>query len=178
MVYTCCLLLALNLLLPPVHCLLGNGCQEDEAIKRDLSLYDKAGPFSLDVSASREVRRRTEAQAREFLWDHWHHRKRGYLTFTDHSIEGEPSTSSFFIEPDEKGAWRVSVTIRRTLFARGERKGKWQEHREYCSYSIGRIRIPTDGLTPRQTIPDNEKTPPQAYLLVFKDARGEVIAEF
>ena len=177
MVQTCWLALAMILLAPFTGRMLVYGTQRAKAVKRDLSLYDKAGPFTLDNTVPNEMRKVTEARVREFLWDHWQRRRLGYLVFTDYSKEGEPTTLSFFIEPDGNGEWHTSITWERMRFARGGRKGKWHEHGEYSAYSLGRIQIPKDGLTPRIPISDDEKRPAGGYLLVFKDSGGKTIME-
>lgn len=175
MVQTCWLALAVILLVPSTGRMLVYGPQK--AVKRDLSLYDKAGPLTLDNTMPNEMRKKTEAQVREFLWDHWQRRRLGYLVLTAYSKEGEPSTSTYFIEPDERNVWHTNVTIERMNYARGGRKGKWHEHAEFSAYSLGRIQRRTDGLTPRIPISDDEKRPADGYLLVFKDSGGKTIME-
>jgi len=174
MLQKCWIALVVVMLVSSTDWILGYGIQNAKAIKRDLTHYDKAGPFTLDVLGPRG---KTEAQVREFLWDHWQRRRLGYLVFTDYSKEGEPTTLSFFVEPDENGEWHTSITWEGMRYARGGRKGKWHEHGEYSAYSLGRIQIPKDGLTPRIPISDDAKRPAGGYLLVFKDSGGKTIME-
>ena len=160
-------------------CLLSaDGAQRERPMRRDLSRYDKAGPYVVDLKVGADARSKIEAQVREFLWDHWRRRRLGHLASKGYSKEGEPSTSSYFIEPDQAGIWHISVTIERTRFARGGAKGEWQERHEYCAYSLERIEVPNDGLTPRIPIPDGESRPPGEYRLVLKDSGGKTINEF
>jgi hypothetical protein len=157
---------------------LAGGAQRDRAMRRDVKRYDQAGPYVLDLKVGADARSKIEAQVREFLWGHWRRRRLGHLVFTAYSKEGEPSTSSYFVEPDQEGIWRIAVTIERRSVARGGMKGEWQKRYEYCAYSLERIEPPVDGLTPRALIPHDESRPPDGYRLVFKDSGGKTINEF
>ena len=143
---------------------------------RDLSLYEKAEPYTLEIMLDRQTRATKEGEIREFLWNHWQQRKLGQLTVTRFSREGEPTASSYFIEPDEKGAWRIAVRIDRTLVARGGLKGQRQESLEYSAYTVDRVEFPKSGLTPRVLNPKQVRLP-QSYRLALKDEKGETLPE-
>ena len=143
---------------------------------RNLGLYEKAGPYTLDFTLDRETRATKEGEIREFLWNHWQQRRLGQLTVTRFSREGEPTASSYFIEPDEKGAWRIAVRIDRTLVARGGLKGQRQESQEYSAYTVDRVEFPKSGLTPRLLNPKQVRLP-QSYRLALKDEKGETLPE-
>ena len=74
------------------------------SVARDLSAYDKLGPL---VSSKGPYVRDIEDKVQNFVWQHWKQHRRGYLVFTVHTLEGEPTTSHLFIEPARDGSWHV-----------------------------------------------------------------------
>ncbi len=142
---------------------------------RDLSRYDKAGPYTIELELDTQARNKLEAEIREFLWSHWHQRRLGHVTVTQYSKEGEPSTSSYDIEPDEKGAWHIAVKIDRTLVDRGGSKSRRSELVEYEAYAIERVEVPQHGLTQGAVIPEGEMRTPQSYRLALKDEKGKLL---
>lgn len=148
-----------------------------QAKMRDLSLYDKAGPYTIELRLDAQARANIEAKIREFLWNHWHQHRLGHLVATRYSKEGEPSTSSYFVELDGKGIWHIAVKIDRTLVDRGGSKSQYQKSVEYEAYTVERIEVPEDGLTQRVVIPKGETRSPQSYRLVLKDEKGKALAE-
>jgi hypothetical protein len=144
---------------------------------RNLSLYEKAGPYNLELMLDAQVRASKEAAVREFLWDHWQQRRLGQVTVTRYSREGEPSASFYFVEPDERGIWRIAVEIDRTLVDRGGSKNQRHESVEYEAYSVERIEVPKDGLTQRVVIPEAEMRSPESYRLALKDQEGKSLTE-
>jgi hypothetical protein len=144
---------------------------------RDLSGYDRAGPYTIELRLETQARNRLEAEIREFLWSHWHQRRLGHVTVTQYSKEGERSTSSYFIEPDEKGAWHIAVKIDRTLVERGGSKSQRSESLEYKAYVVERVDVPKDGLTQGVAIPEGEMRQPQSYRLALKDEKGKSLTK-
>jgi hypothetical protein len=127
-----------------------------QSSERDLSRYDKIGPFNVPVMGT-DINI-VQAKVRDFIWEHWQQRRLGYAVVTFHSKEGEPSTSHMFIEPDEKGIWHLSVRIERKLLNRKLRK-TINRTDSYKAYSIERI-------------------PGKDSSLRFKDKAGRVIVEW
>ena len=135
-----------------------------QSSERDLSRYDKIGPFNVPVAGTDRNSVSTKISA--FIWEHWEQRRSGYAVVTFHSKEGEPSTSHMFVEPDEDRVWHLSVRIEREL---SDRRG-WRDPRyrgkkinqtdSYKAYAIERI---MDG---------------NPYRLRFKDKAGKVIFEW
>lgn len=153
------------------------GSSLQQAKMRDLSFYDKAGPYTIGLKLDAQARAKIEAEIREFLWNHWHYRQLGHLVATQYSKEGEPSTSFYFVEPDEKGVWRIAVKIDRTLNDRRDSKGPHRESIEYDAYSVERIEVPKNGLTHRVVIPEKETRSSLLYRLVLKDKEGNLLLE-
>lgn len=148
-----------------------------QAKMRDLSGYEKAGPYTIELNLDAPARANIEAEVREFLWNHWQQRRLGYVRVTLFSKEGEPSASSYFVEPDEKSAWRIAVKIDRTMVNRGDSKSQRHESVEYGAYFVERIEVPKDGLTHRAVLPDGERRSPQSYRLALKDEKGKSLTE-
>jgi hypothetical protein len=103
---------------------------------------------------------------RDFIWRHWQQRRRGYAVVTFHSVEGEPSTSHMFIEPNEDGIWHLSVRIDRKLIDRRgwsnpEFRGKLIDQTD--SFDVLTIERLTDG---------------RSYRLRFKDKNGTTIKDW
>ena len=46
---------------------------------------------------------------REFVWQQWSKQRRTKVTATFYSIEGDPTTSTYYIEPDKSGGWHIFV---------------------------------------------------------------------
>jgi len=129
---------------------------------RDLKMYDKAGPYVFEFRRG-EVNPKIAAAMREFLWSHWIRHQRGYASSTQSSIEGEASTAWYYVEPDEKGVWRISVRIERR-----------SETVEYDAYIVERIEPPKNRLTEFKRIDDKDNRPAQSYRLVLRDKTGNL----
>ncbi|HEV2495307.1 MAG TPA: hypothetical protein VG204_19790 [Terriglobia bacterium] len=150
-----------------------NSIQQKQTMSRDLRLYDQPAPYTLPVSLRDGQRKKVEAEIRGFLWTHWHQHRLGKLVATWYSKEGEPTTYTYFVEPDEKGVWQI--------------KGQWESHRghrgapsapkagyhvsgEFVASSVERIVPLFDGLSPRIV---QDGRPPESYVLVLKDRDGK-----
>ncbi len=72
--------------------------------QRDLSKYDKLGPL---VSSKGPYVKDIEDKVQHFVWQHWKQHRPGYIVFTVHTLEGEPTTSHLFIEPARDGTWHI-----------------------------------------------------------------------
>src|SRR5215467_12616619 len=116
-------------------------------LHRRIEQYEKAGPFLLEKPKISKESRNKEALIRGWLWEHWKGHRLGYLVATRYSIEGERSTSTYYVEPDESGAWSINVEIVRAL---RDRKKPNLIHETTYSFSapvVRRIEIRPNGLT-------------------------------
>ena len=134
-----------------------------ESTERNLSRYDKLGPFTVPLGASPHS---VKGKVRDFIWQHWQQHRRGYAVVTFHSIEGEPSTSHMFIEPNRDGVWHLSVRIERKLIDRRgwsnpELRGKLIPQTN--SYEVFAIERLMDG---------------NSYRLRFRDKDGTVMRDW
>jgi hypothetical protein len=75
--------------------------------RQDMSEYDQGGHFFCcrRVEDTRNIRSE-EKNVRDFIWQHWTEKKRGYIRL---SYMGADSswTTHYFIEPNENGEWNV-----------------------------------------------------------------------
>lgn len=83
--------------------------ERHETPVRDISKYDTIGPFVLGNEPAFENDYKRMGEIRSFIWEHWHDRRRGWLSATFYTIEGDKTVSKFFVEPDETGAWHVLI---------------------------------------------------------------------
>jgi hypothetical protein len=148
---------------------------------KNISRYDKLGPYEVPVGGKNLSA--VEAEVCEFIWEHWTQHRLGYVIVTFHSIEGEPSTSQMFVEPDEAGLWHLSTRIERKLidrraFSDPKFKGTVEQTDEYKAYEIERIEVPANGLSKRVVIPASVKRRLDSYLLRLKDKDGKEITEW
>ena len=84
--------------------------------QRDLKLYEQSAHFDFrewteearkDPLAHRRQVELNTVTAREFIWEHWQNKKRGYLRFSGNTVDST-GTSHIFIEPDDKGIWQIA----------------------------------------------------------------------
>lgn len=141
---------------------------QQQSSSRDLTLYDKAGPFEITIDDMvRGQAQPVEGKIREWLWSHWMSRRRGCLSVTRYSKEGEPSTSSYFVEPDSRGRWKIAVTISRVLTDRRHPSGKAEQRSEYEAYSVERVEPQRNKTGEFVSIPKNVTRAGQTYLLLL-----------
>jgi hypothetical protein len=89
---------------------------------RDVRSYDQGGRFDCRrwsptaLTNGRENEQRIASAletARNFIWEHWQNKKRGYVRLTEDSVDCV-STSHIFIEPDANGKWQIAWRIARS----------------------------------------------------------------
>ena len=77
------------------------------ARQRDLARYDDGGTFDFNWGRGPEAHETMRPQLREFLWQHWNQKRLGRVIVTFYTLEGDPTTYHFYIEPDANGRWHV-----------------------------------------------------------------------
>jgi hypothetical protein len=126
---------------------------------RDLQLYDQGGHFDCRRWTPDALKNGQENEqrivsalktARNFIWEHWQNKKRGYIRVTMNSVDCT-STSHIFIEPDAGGKWQIV----------------WRIARSHAMMSDGVDDLPTIRRV-EQKIKNGKATS-----LIFKDADGE-----
>jgi len=83
---------------------------------KTLTLYDNGGRFGCGIVLKSEYPDclKSIVRARQFLWEHWQEKKRGYAVVRFGSTDAV-SDSHIFIEPDETGTWHVAWRIERVV---------------------------------------------------------------
>jgi hypothetical protein len=86
---------------------------------RDVSAYVTLGPLLLLDSArsifTDDDRERARSEMRRFLRDSWQQQRRARLLVVMTTLEGLPSLSTFYVEPDSTGAWHIVIDTVATL---------------------------------------------------------------
>jgi hypothetical protein len=84
----------------------------DIAQAREMSLYDDGGHFDCrEHSLSDTSPRNCDLpKVRDFIWEHWQKKRRGYIRVTVDSVDAM-STSHIFVEPDDHGSWHVAWRV-------------------------------------------------------------------
>ena len=100
--------------------------QETKA--RDLSRYENGGTFDLSWDRSGAKHEEQRSKLRAFLWEHWSQHRLGRIVTTFYSLEGDPTTISFYVEPDESGTWRVATEYERYCCWSDKMAGKEKKH--------------------------------------------------
>jgi hypothetical protein len=143
---------------------------------RDLARYDKGGTLVTDNTKSERTLSATKAKLRNFLWDHWSQRRLGVIVVSGVTMEGQPNTTSYFIEPGNNGTWRIALEIEREDFDLMKRTSEHRSER-FSACHVTRVEVPKDGGATRIVIPDPEPRESKSYRLVLKDCLGEVLEE-
>jgi len=143
-----------------------------QKIRRDLASYDKAGPYEFDNELHPRDSDKLLGELREFLWNHWRERRLGLVTATFYTIEGDPTKTSYFVESDAEGVWRVRVDSDSTISAllpKGKKPRREITHDDYDN--VERVEPSTTSAADSKLIPDDEVRQPQTFKLRLKNSR-------
>jgi hypothetical protein len=145
--------------------------------RRNTAAYDKAGPYSIDNEPPFEKRERMAGEIRSFLWEHWKERRLGVLRAVFFSIEGDHTSSKFFVEPDSSGHWRITVvsqTVISALLPKGRKPRRENTDDEYDL--IDRVDAKGDSSSP--SISEEERRSPETYRLRLRNSRTNSVLIF
>lgn len=122
---------------------------------RDMTQYELGSHFWCRTRpyGNEQDRLNGEKEVRDFIWQNWTEKKRGYIKFTCGGTDTS-STIHFFIEPNEKGEWTVA---RRRIFQNSENE---KTIKDDVLVSIERIE------------PENTDT---EWTLISRNKTGEII---
>ena len=146
--------------------------------RRNVAVYDKAGPYSIDNEPPFEKRERMAGEIRWFLWEHWKERRLGLVKAIFYSIEGDQTSSSFFVEPDAKGRWRIMVESESTISAllpKGRKPRREITREDYDQ--IDRVE-PNDNETNLIPISSGNVRDPQSYRLRLRNSSTNSVRIF
>jgi hypothetical protein len=84
----------------------------DIAQGRDLKIYDDGDHFDCRQLALSDTAPRNcdLSKARDFIWEHWQKKRRGYVRVTVDSVD-TMGTSHIFVEPGDHGLWHVAWRV-------------------------------------------------------------------
>jgi len=87
--------------------------QQTVTENRDLSAYEKGAEFyncedHRLFGSNRKIQqcKNDQNKGRDFIWDHWKSKKRGYIVYVAAGYHGE-TNFHIFIEPDKNGTWHI-----------------------------------------------------------------------
>lgn len=168
------------LLFPVFATLEGQLGQAQETKARNVKSYTTIGPFKLSVPPMMdpESYARVGKEVREFIWEHWRRRRLAFVQVSSVTVEGEQSTFSYYVEPDESDRWHIRVTIEGIEVGRGGLKRQRNYRKEFRSHKVGRVELPTRYGGPTPPIPDDEDRPPEKYRVQLKDQGGKILYSF
>jgi hypothetical protein len=117
------------------------------------------------------------AQARAWLWQQWRERKACYVKLKTHD-ETVDETSSYFITPDEKGEWQVTIQVRRIV---RDDQATASQHRIteselMIATEVQRVEPTTDEWHTPRVISEDEVLPESKYRLQFLDYASRTAA--
>lgn len=153
------------------------GKSSRQAVRRDLAVYDKAGPYIIDNEPPFKGDKYF-GEIRSFLWEHWRERRLGLVKATFFSIEGDHTSSSFFVEPDAKGCWRIAVeseSIISALLPKRRRPRRIVTNEDYDQ--VDRVEENENAATPIP-LPENEVRLPQTFKLRLRNRHTNSVRIF
>jgi hypothetical protein len=144
--------------------------------ERDLTLYDDGGLFEvrygLEVgtyfspdSPTFKQSIKANADARQFIWDHWTQRRRAYLRVLFTDIDWS-SMTHVFIEPDTKGNWSI-------LWSEVLRGDKIRHTTPITGIKRVKLRVVENRwFFPGDEVPDDLNLASDEFALIFVNADG------
>lgn len=164
-----------RLLLVPLLILIFLPSASSQNTTRNLKDYKQGVPVDLtDEYFDKQKTNQQSAPGREFLWDLWKSHTKGYVKRTTYTREGQPAWCTFFVEPDPKGQWRITLECRSSVcpFISKKKCEKYFRTVDTETYdSLERIDIADDvfSRSPKK-IPDSEYRNPLEYRLIFRSS--------
>jgi len=156
---------------------IGDECKA--ASERKLTDYDRAGPYVLsEAERITEDAALIEASIRDFLWRHWTQHRLGFMIVVRSGTEGLPSRETYFVEPDERGKWRIVSETKTTLL--GTKPGStehFEDFRSSAAYLVERVEARPDRMASDRIIPSNGARDAISYRLILKDRAAKVIEQ-
>ena len=144
--------------------------------RRDLTTYDKAGPYTINYEPPYKADKYL-GEMRGFLWEHWKERRLGMVKATFYTIEGDTTISSSFVEPDAKGCWRIAVESESIISALLPKGRKPRRETTQDNYDVIE-RIEATGESSAPSLPEHEIREPQTYKLRLRNSRTNSVRIF
>jgi hypothetical protein len=143
--------------------------------QRNLVLYDKAGPYSIDYDPPYKADKYL-AEIRTFLWQHCKERRLGLVNATFFTIEGDRTTSTFFVEPDRKGKWLIRIHSKSTFAALLPKRGKphFENAREEYD-EIDRVEATSVNAATAVPIPESVSRESEKFRLRLRNSKTNLV---
>lgn len=136
---------------------------------RDLSQYDRAGPYTIPYSGP--ANSKAAARMRDFIWQHWSAKRLGYVTVFYGTAEGNLGPTEYYIEPDYRGSWCVSSHWKVRSKFPGLKATSYSGSEKACDVKRVKISGRSEPFSP------NAKLRGQDYRLLLSDTDGKVVRE-
>ena len=133
--------------------------------------YDTIGPYTIGDEPGLEKDLKFIGEIRAFLWEHWKGRRLARVTATFYTIEGDPTTSKFLVEPDTKGRWQIridSVSRIAALLPKGKRPRRMISHEVYDE--INRVDVDSTSPESYKTLSENEVRDGRSFKLRLRNS--------
>ena len=143
---------------------------------QDTEHYRTLGPYVLPLSAQQGQRDKAGSEVRQFIWESFKNAQRAKVTVTEFSKEGEPTVSTYSVEPDATGTWRVHVEMARTLSNRRRPPRQYSEKSSLEAYQLRRVTLTITGEDSRP-ISDSEDITASRYRLQLLSKDGVLQSE-
>lgn len=145
----------------------------------DLSLYDQGKTYDFSWGKPKTLRAERE-EFRDYLWQQWSKQRRTKVTTTFYTIEGDPTTHTYYIEPDKNGRWHIFVESESDCcwFYAMQKPEKKREHRKFNAIytDLERVQAVQDknGLFLKwEVISTDKELSSQSYMLRLRNADEE-----
>lgn len=144
--------------------------------KRDLTVYEQGKTYDFSWSKVKTMRAERN-EFRGFLWQQWSKQRRTKVTATFYSVEGDPTISTYYIEPIESGRWHIAVESESeccwSCTMQKPKKQRERRRRSVIYNDLERVQEVQDknGLFLKwKAIPTDKQSPSQSYMLRLKNA--------
>jgi len=157
-----------------IFCVVTLSSAQSRPLERDLRAFEDGGTIEFKARDDTPISE-PSAKLRRFLWSHWISRRRGLIRELGYSIEGTSSVTSFFIEPNNKGTWRIAAELKYQELRRPD--DVEEKTSSYEAYSVKRVKPGTEDPALRPAIPISARISARSYRLILMDREGKIITE-
>jgi hypothetical protein len=152
---------------------------------RSSNLIDAELPHSLSafrtgktlVQSPAQTSEAIRGQARAWIWHQWQEHKTSYLTVKIHD-EASEKTSSYFVAPDKKGEWQVTIQVHRIVHDENATASQLRisERELLVATQVQRVEPTTDEMHFPHVFSEDEILPESKFKLQFLDYGSRTVA--
>jgi hypothetical protein len=111
---------------------------------------------------------------RQWVWQHWSHRKAATATLKWLTVEGDSGTSDYTIGKDRDGVWYLSVHLQGS--DRLAEDTRYWRDQWTIAYSVARTEEPYQNDWPGKPIQHSRPLPARKFVLELKDKEGKILS--